>query len=102
MIDLANPTLTPPTVADLKQRLAALYDSLKQTERLVNGDVDPELLAVAHAVTVHLDAAQEAVRQANLARESGDTARAQRRLAVGWTKLQEAGAALSEYEVAHG
>jgi len=97
-----TPTLACPTVDQLKTRLAALYDRLKQAERVVNDDVDPEWLAVAHAVTVHLDATEEALTQADMARTGNDLLRARRRLAVAWDKLQEAGNALAEYEVAHG
>lgn len=92
----------PPTLDDLKRRMAELYDRLKQTERAVNGDIDPEWLAVAHAVTVHLDASAEALTQADLARTGNDPARARRRLSVAWNKLQEAGDKLNAYEVEHG
>lgn len=93
---------TAPSLEDLKARMAALYDQLKIAERVVNDDVDPAWLAASHAVTVALDATQEALTQADMARIGGDVARARRRLSVAWDKLQEAGNALAEYEVAHG
>ena len=99
MIALA-PTI--PTLDELKQRMAALYDQLKQAERVVNDDIDPDWLAASHAVIICLDATQEALTQADMARVGGDVARARRRLSVAWNKLQEAGSALAEYEVTHG
>ena len=93
---------TVPTLEDLKARMAALYDQLKQAERVVNGDIDPAWLAAAHAVTVSLDATQAALAQAEMARTGGDVDRAKRRLQVAWDKLQEAGNTLAEYEVTHG
>ena len=93
---------TIPTLDELKQRMAALYDQLKQAERVVNDDIDPAWMAAAHAVTVALDATQEALTQADTARIGGDVARARRRLSVAWNKLQEAGDALADYEVTHG
>jgi hypothetical protein len=97
-------TLAPtvPTLEDLKARMAALYDQLKIAERVVNNDIDPDWLAASHAVTVALDATQEALTQADMARIGGDVPRARRRLSVAWDKLQEAGNALAEYEVMHG
>ena len=93
---------TVPTLEDLKARMAALYDQLKQAERVVNGDIDPAWLATAHAMTVSLDATQEALAQADMARTGGDVDRAKRRLKVAWDKLQEAGNTLAEYEVSNG
>ena len=93
---------TVPTLEDLKARMAALYDQLKQAERVVNGDIDPAWLAAAHAVTVSLDATQAALAQAEMARTGGDVDRAKRRLKVAWDKLQDAGNALAEYEVSYG
>lgn len=96
------PTLTAPTLDQLKQRMAALYDRMKQAERALNDDIDPEWLAVAHAVGVCLDATEEALTQADMARTGNDPARARRRLSVAWNKLQEAGDKLNAYEVEHG
>lgn len=99
---IALTTTAPPTLADLRARLAALYDQLKQAERAANGDIDPAWLAASHAVTVQCDAAEEAIRQASLALTSGDTRRAQSRLAVAWSKLQQGGATLDEWEADYG
>ena len=93
---------TVPILEDLKARMAALYDQLKQAERVVNQDIDPAWLAASHVVTVSLDATQEALTQAEMARTGGDVDRARRRLKVAWDKLQEAGNALAEYEVSNG
>lgn len=93
---------TVPTLEDLKARMAALYDQLKQAERVVNNDIDPAWLAASHVVTVYLDATQEALAQADMARTGGDVDRAKRRLKVAWDKLQAAGKALADYEVDYG
>lgn len=93
---------TVPTLADLRARMAALYDQFKAAERAVNGDIDPAWLAASHVAVVSLDAAAEALRQADLALTSGDTPRAKKRLGVAWDKLQQAGAALDEWEADYG
>lgn len=101
---LSVPVTVPhyPTLADLRQQLADLYDRLTQVERAVHNDVDPEWAALVRIVTADMDAAAEALTQADLARTGGDTARAKRRLAVAWERLQAAGNRLAEWEVEHG
>lgn len=100
---MALATTTPaPTLADLKQRLAALYDTLVQTERAVHADTDPAWTALVRLVVADLDAAQEALVQADLARTGGDIERAKRRLAVAWERLQSAGTRLCDWEAEHG
>lgn len=93
---------TAPTLADLKQRLQDLYGRLTQTERDLHADTDPAWTALVRLVTADLDAAQEALLQSDLARTGGDAARAKRRLAVGWERLQSAGTRLQDWEAEHG
>lgn len=97
----SSPTIVSPTLPDLKQRLADLGARLTQTERAVLGDVDPAWAAWSRLVTADLDAAEEALTQADLARTGGDRARAQRRLAVAQARLQDATSRVAEWETEH-
>lgn len=95
-----SPT-APPTLADLRQRIADLYDRLTLIERAVHGNEDPAWIAFTRLMTADLDAAEQALLQADMARTGGDTPRAKKRLHVAWDKLQEAGTRLGEWEAEH-
>lgn len=98
---LALTPTAPPTLADLRQRMQDLYARLTLVERAVHGNEDPAWIAFTRLMTADLDAAEEALLQADLARTGGDTPRAKKRLHVAWNRLQEAGTRLGEWEAEH-
>ena len=83
---------------DLRERITQVIDRAHAIERQIAGNIDPRWATIAFAVTTRLDAAEEALLQAELAIDVGDGDRARRRLNTARQKLSEASQCLGEVE----
>jgi hypothetical protein len=102
MLSMAQMSAARLNIADLKQLILDISDRGNAIERALDGVVDPRWNVVAVAVKRHIDTANEAVTQAEIAADAGDGDRARKRLGVMRTELTAAGRCLVEYEQVQG